>query len=103
MRLTKRIRNHIILNDEGNTYTEALEKLAEYEDAEEQGQLIKLPCKIGDKVYIIINHKIFEEKLVNTTIGYETEHYLFDELSDLFFTHKEAEEALEKMEGGCKQ
>lgn len=29
----------------------ALEKLAEYEELEEQGRLIKLPRKIGDKVY----------------------------------------------------
>lgn len=30
---------------------EVLEKLGQYEDAEEQGLLIKLPCKVGDKVY----------------------------------------------------
>lgn len=30
---------------------DALEKLAEYEDLEEQGRLIKLPCKVGDTVY----------------------------------------------------
>lgn len=29
----------------------AMEKLADYEDAEEQGRLIKLPCKIGDTLY----------------------------------------------------
>lgn len=28
-----------------------LEKLAEYEDLEEQGLLVRLPCKIGDTVY----------------------------------------------------
>ena len=28
-----------------------LEKLAEYEDLEEQGRLIKLPCKVGDTVW----------------------------------------------------
>ena len=28
-----------------------MEKLADYEDAEEQGRLIKLPCKIGDIIY----------------------------------------------------
>ena len=28
-------------------------KLAEYEDAEEQGLLLKLPCKVGDTVYEI--------------------------------------------------
>ena len=28
-----------------------LTKLADYEDLEEQGRLIKLPCKVGDTVY----------------------------------------------------
>lgn len=28
-----------------------LEKLAEYEDLEEQGRLVKLPCKVGDTVW----------------------------------------------------
>lgn len=32
-----------------------LEKLAKYEDLEEQGRLIKLPCKVGDIVYCIFN------------------------------------------------
>ena len=32
-------------------YVSATEKLAEYEDLEEQGRLIKLPCKVGDTVY----------------------------------------------------
>ena len=29
----------------------AMEKLADYEDAEEQGRLVKLPCKVGDTVW----------------------------------------------------
>ena len=29
------------------------EKLADYEQAEEQGLLLRLPCKVGDKVYQI--------------------------------------------------
>lgn len=29
-----------------------IEKLGEYEDLEEQGRLIKLPCKVGDTVYV---------------------------------------------------
>lgn len=32
-------------------YIKASEKLAEYEDLEEQGLLVRLPCKIGDTVY----------------------------------------------------
>lgn len=30
-----------------------IERLAEYEDLEEQGLLLRLPCKVGDTVYII--------------------------------------------------
>ena len=29
------------------------EKLADYEDAEEQGLLLRLPCKVGDTVYFL--------------------------------------------------
>lgn len=32
-------------------YRMILEKLADYEEAEEQGLLVRLPCKIGDTVY----------------------------------------------------
>lgn len=30
----------------------ALEKLADYEDLEEQGLLVRLPCKVGDIIYV---------------------------------------------------
>lgn len=39
--------------DEFNRVTDALNKLAEYEDLEEQGKLIRLPCKLGDTVYYL--------------------------------------------------
>lgn len=32
--------------------TGACEKLGRYEDLEEQGRLIKLPCEVGDTVYV---------------------------------------------------
>ena len=32
---------------------EMLEKLSHYEDLEEQGRLIELPCAVGDTVYLI--------------------------------------------------
>lgn len=32
-------------------YILAAEKLADYEDLEEQGRLVKLPCKVGDTVW----------------------------------------------------
>ena len=34
-------------------YVTASEKLCEYEDAEEQGLLLRLPCNVGDTVYCI--------------------------------------------------
>ena len=38
------------LPDYGNV--SPTEKLADYEDAEEQGLLMRLPCKVGDTVYV---------------------------------------------------
>ena len=40
------------------------EKLRDYEDLEEQGLLLKLPCKIGDTVYQLINSHIYEYKVI---------------------------------------
>lgn len=36
-----------------NNRHRVLQKLADYEDLEEQGLLLKLPCKVGDTVYCI--------------------------------------------------
>lgn len=36
-----------------------LTKLADYEDLEEQGLLVRLPCKAGDDVYIIPSPPIY--------------------------------------------
>lgn len=43
--------------------TALIERLAEYEDLEEQGLLIRLPCKVGDTVYIIDHRKIIKGKV----------------------------------------
>ena len=32
---------------------EIANRLAEYEDAEEQGLLVRLPCKVGDRMYFL--------------------------------------------------
>ena len=32
--------------------SEAINKLAEYEDLEEQGLLLRLPCNVGDAIYV---------------------------------------------------
>lgn len=47
------------------TIQEVLNKLKYYEDLEEQGRLIELPCKVGDTVYASIDfdNKIFDGKV----------------------------------------
>ena len=37
------------------------ERLKAYEDAEEQGLLVRLPCKVGDTVYSVIYDSIREK------------------------------------------
>ena len=55
--------------------TACVEKLAEYENAEEEGRLVILPCKVRDTVYVIApNHKICEEK--HDCDEYDYENYL---------------------------
>lgn len=39
---------------------ELLEELKSYKDLEEQGLLMRLPCKVGDTVYYTINNRILE-------------------------------------------
>ena len=63
-RLTKRTKDGVAYwlgvngvsysDNQGNIYGNAITKLAEYEDLEEQGLMIKLPCKVGDKYYRVV-------------------------------------------------
>ena len=39
-------------------------KLAAYEDAEEEGRLKVLPCKVGDAIFLIERRNILEEKVL---------------------------------------
>ena len=51
-RLTKRLPDDLgTVPVEGYGWPEIAAKLAQYEDAEEQGRLLVLPCKVVDKVY----------------------------------------------------
>ena len=40
---------------DSNEYKQYFEKLAEYEELEEQGLLIRLPCKVGERLFVIWN------------------------------------------------
>ena len=46
------------------TIDDVIDKLADYEDLEEQGRLVKLPCKIGTEVYDITWWDNVQEKVV---------------------------------------
>ena len=51
-RLTTRHNGVAVIKDKSK-HKEAMEKLAQYEEAEEHGSLIKLPFAIGQKIYSI--------------------------------------------------
>lgn len=87
----------------------AIDKLAEYEDAEEQNLLVQLPCKVGDKVWIVFSDSHIEERrVVCIKLGEHKDTIFFDDdgcysvwdkdYSDfykcIFFTREEAEQAL---------
>ena len=81
-------------------------KLCEYDDLEEQGKLLKLPCVVGDNIYIVLhNRQIRESKVVKFKMiakGWAAETddgvYLFDEFGKTVFLIKsEAQKASQKI------
>lgn len=76
----------------------ALRKLKTYEDAEEQGLLLRLPCKVGSTVYSIVKDglQIFELKF---TLDFYVRRKS-DFGKTVFFTREAAEKALETMKRG---
>ena len=50
--------------EEFNKVTDAVNRLAGYEELEEQGKLVRLPCSVGDRVYVIDT----DERLPNKEI-----------------------------------
>lgn len=104
-RLTQRENNRLIMVKQDNgeyipAYWDednfkAIKKLADYEDLEAQGLLVRLPCKVGTEVYYIlgipnktpcaIDKCVFELSDINK-IG-----------KTLFLTREEAEKKLEEM------
>ena len=96
----------------------ATKKLGELEDAEEEGRLKVLPCKVGDIIFCIVRPGIIRQFKVLSIEIYEygailellyagnVEKYRFwrmympsdDFGSKLFLTSDEAEKALKEME-----
>lgn len=76
------------------------EKLKEYEDLEEQGLLLRLPCKVGDTIYHIWNvddkPEIQEIKIATlTNLVAHMENGNFGKY--IFLTQAEAEQKLKEM------
>lgn len=46
-------------------YGDHADKLAEYEDLEKQGKLLKLPCAVGDTVYVIPSKTNYKLNIIN--------------------------------------
>lgn len=79
-------------------YVSAAEKLAEYEDLEEQGRLIKLPCKVGDTVYHVVQGRIVEVSNVDLFfLLLSVDENRFN--NSVFLTKPEAETKLKELRG----
>lgn len=77
------------------TIDDVIDKLATYEDADEQGRLLRLPCKVGATVYLIESNG----KVVPRTADMMFLGVLWDEYGkEWFLTKEEAEAKLEEME-----
>lgn len=79
---------------------EAFDKLAEYEQAEEDGLLIKLPCRVGDALYTfnVIKNEVTEHRAESK--GFIVTILEYGALGrTIFLTKAEAEQALAKMKG----
>lgn len=94
-----------------------IKKLGDYEDLEEQGRLLKLPCKVGDTVYaigfnnnkpiiyesvvlsILITEKeiVFNVKVDEFEINSQLKQSMFDKT--VFLTKSEAEAKLKELRG----
>ena len=116
MRMTR----HFQTYDGGTFYVadgmqSALKKLSALEDAEEQGRLVVLPCKVGDALFVTdegtilpavrmvelvtwCNGKVFI-RAVNNRTGIDYYCSAEDFGKTVFLTREEAKAALKEMQG----
>ena len=99
--------------------TACVEKLAEYETAEEEGRLVVLPCKVGDALFCFSRGKtypfkvccirIYEERAeIELWYAGDEENLKFWHITiaeqdieyNFFFTNEEAEKALKERMAG---
>lgn len=102
--------------EEGNELLKsALDKLAMYEDLEEQDRLLKLPCRLGDTVYILNQKRIIPLEICEIyfnshgiemaaknrkELGYRTINLTEDGIGvEWYKTEEEAEAVINKLKG----
>ena len=125
-RLTEKISEYIQCNNnecrlsycdrECEHYKRMVNKLAEYEDAEEQGLLLRLPCKVGNELFLsdypTIHCRLKEYKFIGNEVAividcWEWQRTCTRMLSDfgktIFLTKEEAEQALKQMKAGGEE
>ena len=112
---------NIEINCGGDDFQNIIDKLAEYESAEEEGRLVVLPCKVGQCVYTnfsmsgwymrkgkrpYIGRIVFiglnvDDPYFNIILGEgKMLQFKFSEIGKrVFLTREEAEKALKGMEG----
>lgn len=90
---------------------QVFKKLADYEDLEEQGLLVRLPCKIGDILYCIVNGEVKKLKVHSFGVpdfeitdiefkyvdGFKIVRFVGEVGKTVFLTREEAEKKLEEM------
>ena len=91
-------------------------RLKDYEDAEEQGLLLKLPCKVGSTLYHPISNRINEYKAIGLCFDITRNEFMYEVAYQIglewykttcdfdcinktvFLTKEEAEKKLKEME-----
>ena len=85
----------------GNYIFKVEKELKQYRDLEEQGLLLRLPCKVGDEFWELSTE--FDFPQIYTRVAHSLSHcvYMLKRLGKTtFLTKEEAEEALRRMEEG---
>ena len=90
---------------------QVFKKLADYEDLEEQGLLVRLPCKVGDDLYCIVNGEVKKLKVHSFGVpdfeiidiefkyvdGFKIVRFVGEVGKTVFLTREEAAKKLEEM------
>lgn len=97
-RLTDSNKEIPTLDDNAEYWLKVYFKLKDYEDLEEQDRLLKLPCKVGDSIYSVI-----EDGLTIIELKFSLDFYVRrknDIGKTVFLTKSEAEAKLKELRGG---